>query len=92
MSRVNDSRLAMAASKREFDEDGNVRDALFRLEPEIRLLDGVITALRLPGEAPNSIEPIALAALAHCGIAAIRELKLGLRQAMDAAHIDISAI
>jgi hypothetical protein len=82
----------MAASKREFDEDWNVRDALFRLEPEIRLLDGVVTALRLLGEAPNSVEPIALSALAHSGITAMRELKLGLRQAMEAAHIDTGAI
>jgi hypothetical protein len=82
----------MAASKREFDEDRNIRDALFRHEPKIRLLDGVVTALRLLGEAPDSIEPIALAALAHCGITAMRGLKLGLRQAMEATHIDTSVI
>ena len=82
----------MAASKREFDEDRSIRDALFHLEPEIRLLEGVVTALRVLGEAPDSIEPIALAALAHCGMTAMCELKLGLRQAMAAAHIDTSAI
>lgn len=66
----------------------NLGDALFRLEPELRLLEGVLTTLRLLGEPRDAVEPIALAALARCGTMAIDDLKSGLREAMEAAGID----
>lgn len=70
------------------DGEEDLRDALFRLEPDVRLLDGVVTALRILGEAQEPIEPIALAALARCGTDAMGEVKSGLRQAMGAVGID----
>jgi hypothetical protein len=77
-------RSRQAGGNREED----LRDALFRLEPDVRFLDGVVMALRILGETQEPIEPVALAALARCGIVAIGEVKTGLRHAMEAAGID----
>lgn len=89
MSRVSGSGVAMRRGR---EAGGNreeyFRDALIRIEPDVRTLDGIVTALRILGDAQESIEPVALAALARCGTDAICEVKTGLRQAMEAAGID----
>lgn len=40
-------------------------DAIYRMEPELHHLEGVLATLRIFGEAQDSIEPAALATLAR---------------------------
>ena len=47
--------------------DSELLDALDRMEPELHQLEGILTALRTLGEAQDSVEPIAIAALARSG-------------------------
>ena len=42
------------------------RDLLLRMEPELQLLHGSVKILRALGETADSVEPVALATLAHC--------------------------
>jgi hypothetical protein len=45
--------------------DEGMTDAVYRMEPELRQMDGVLATLRIFGEAQDSIEPAALATLAR---------------------------
>jgi hypothetical protein len=49
------------------------------MEPELRQLEGVLALLTILGEAQDSIEPIALAALARSGRDAFDELEVSWR-------------
>jgi hypothetical protein len=58
------------------------------MEPELRQLEGVVALLTILGKAPDSVEPIALSALARSGRQALEPLSNswrivfgGLRQA-----------
>jgi hypothetical protein len=44
------------------------------MEPELRQIEGVLKLLSILGEAGDSVEPIALAALAHAGESACERL------------------
>ena len=48
--------------------------ALLAMEPELRQLDGLLMLLTVLSEATESIEPMALAALAHAGRSVHEEL------------------
>jgi len=54
-----------------------VIDLLLQMEPELKQLQGGITILRALGETADSVEPIALAALAqNCGTSFDRVMEL----------------
>ncbi len=46
-------------------DDGGMADAIYRMEPELHQLEGILATLRIFGEAQDGIEPAALAALAR---------------------------
>lgn len=59
----------MGAQKKRSGDLGNseLMDALDRMEPELHQLEGILTVLRTLGEAQDSVEPVAIAALARSG-------------------------
>lgn len=62
----------------------DVVDLLLQMEPELRLLEGVVATLRALSETADHVDPIALALLAHTGGEALDELTAmwkGLREA-----------
>lgn len=59
--------------------DGFV-DAVHRMEPELQHLAGVLATLRIFGEAGDSIEPVALAALARSMEGSVEELTICWRE------------
>lgn len=58
---------------------------LFDMEPELRQIEGVLTLLSILGEAGDSIEPVALAALARSGQASFEELSALWRSGFEAS-------
>ncbi len=58
--------------------------ALDEMEPELRHLDGLITALRILGEADDSIEPIAMSSLARCARESLEQIEQDWRTAIRA--------
>ena len=54
----------------------SVVDAVHRMEPELQQLAGVLATLRIFGEAGDSIEPVALAALARSMEGSVDELTI----------------
>lgn len=63
---------------------GAVLSALDELEPELRHLVGLITALRILGEANDSIEPVAVSSLARCAQVTLEEIERNWRTAINA--------
>ncbi|KQZ93245.1 hypothetical protein ASD64_19150 [Mesorhizobium sp. Root157] len=59
-------------------------DAVHRMEPELQHLAGVLATLQIFGEAGDSIEPVALAALARSMEGSIDELTICWRQLFEA--------
>lgn len=59
-------------------------DAVHRLEPELPHLAGILTTLRIFGEAGDSIEPVVLAALARLMEGSVDELTICWRQLFEA--------
>jgi hypothetical protein len=64
----------------------SVRDLLFSMEPEIQLLEGVVALLRILAEADDSIEPVAIAAVADCCGEAVSEVSTSWRAALAALN------
>lgn len=62
----------------------NFVDAVHRMEPELQQLAGVLATLRIFGEADDSIEPVALAALARSMEDSVDELTVCWRQLLQA--------
>ncbi len=63
---------------------GSVLGALDEMEPELRHLDGLITAFRILGEADDSIEPVAVSSLARCARETLEEIERNWRTAIGA--------
>ena len=61
-----------------------VLGALDEMEPDLRHLDGLIAALRILGEADDSIEPVAVSSLARCARETLEELERNWRTAIGA--------
>lgn len=74
----NRSRARRAAHTRE-----KIVDAVHRMEPELQQLAGVLATVRIFGEAGDSIEPIALAALARSMEGSVDELTACWRQLLE---------
>lgn len=58
--------------------------ALDGIEPELRHLDGLITTLRILGEADDFIEPVAISSLARCARETLEEIERDWRTAIGA--------
>ena len=58
-------------------------DAVHRMGPELQHLAGVLATLRIFGEAGDSIEPVALAALARSMEGSAEELTICWRQLLE---------
>lgn len=65
-------------------EPNDFVDAVHRMEPELRHLEGVLATLWILGEHRESIEPVALAALARSMEGSIDELTICWRQLFEA--------
>jgi hypothetical protein len=63
---------------------GAVLEALDDIEPELRHLDGLVTAFRILGEADDAIEPVAVSALARCARETLEEIERNWRAAIYA--------
>lgn len=61
-----------------------IRTALLDIEPELRQIEGVLKLLSILGEAGDSVEPVALAALARAGQSAFEQLSAQWRSGFDA--------
>jgi hypothetical protein len=61
-----------------------VLGALDQMEPDLRHLDGLIAALRIMGEANDSIEPVAVSSLARCAQDTLEEIERNWRTAIGA--------
>ena len=64
-------------------EKAAVRDLLFEMEPQIQLLEGVVSLLCILGESHDSVEPVALATLANCCGDTVSEVSSSWRAALD---------
>lgn len=72
---------------------GDVVDLLLEMEPELRLLEGVVATLRALCATAEQMDPVVLATLAHTGGEALDELAAawkGLRKAVGAGHAELS--
>lgn len=47
------------------DRTARLQELLYRMEPQLRLLRGTVVVLHALSETTDSVEPVALAALAH---------------------------
>jgi len=63
-----------------------IRTALSDMEPELRQIDGVLKLLSILGEAGDTIEPVALAALARAGESAFEQLSAQWRSGFEASR------
>lgn len=72
-------------SKRSLPQnDDGMTDAVYRMEPELHQLEGVLATLRIFGEAQDSIEPAALATLARSTEEAVVNLTESWRAIFEA--------
>lgn len=63
---------------------GPLIGALDEMDPGLRHLDGLISALRILDEAGDSIEPIAVSSLARCAHETREEIERNWRSAIGA--------
>lgn len=67
-------------------DTSKIMEALDRLETELHQLSGVLTVLKIVGEAADGIEPVAIAALARASECSITAAMDAWRLAHAAAH------
>ncbi len=60
-----------------------MQELLHRMEPQLRLLQGVVVVLRALSDTTDSIEPIALEALAHLAGEPVEQITACWRDALD---------
>lgn len=64
-------------------DDENVRNLLDRMEPDLRLLEGTVSVLRLLSETSDAVEPVALEAIAHLAGETVERVILRWRDTYD---------
>jgi len=75
----------MGGKRRSRSEDAaHALDRLMQMEPDLRLLQGLLTLLRGLSETSDAIEPVALAALARLCEGPVERMDLCWREAVDA--------
>ncbi len=62
-------------------------DAMDDIEPALRHLIGLVTALRILGAADDSVEPIAISSIARCAGTTLDEIEQSWRTAIGALRI-----
>lgn len=65
------------------DQAAGLQDLLHRMEPQLRLLQGAVVVLRALSDTTDSIEPIALEALAHLTGEPVEQTTVCWRDALD---------
>lgn len=60
-----------------------LRDALDRMEPDLRLLEGTVSVLRALSSTDGAIEPIAIEAVAYLAGETVSRIALRWRDACD---------
>lgn len=77
------------ARKREKPEDqvaiDVIRQHLLDMEPELRMIEGLVAILHALSSTADQVEPIALAPLAYLGTEAVEKILSTWRQALVAA-------
>ena len=76
------------ADERDAAAADQIRAAFFDMEPELRQIEAVLKLLSILGEAGDSVEPVALAALAHAGQSAFEQLSAQWRSGFEALRRD----
>ena len=64
----------------------DVLDLLDRMEPDLKLLEGVVSLLRSLSDTSDAVEPIAIEALANMAGLPVDRLSAVWREAMEAAR------
>lgn len=65
------------------DQAVRLQELLHHMEPQLRLLQGAVAVLRALSETADSIEPVALAALAHLTGEPVEQIMACWRDAFD---------
>ena len=78
----------MGADGRVFrrDQAARLQDLLHRMEPQLRLLQGAVVVLHALSETADSVEPAALAALAHLTSGPVEQIAVCWQEALDVAR------
>ena len=74
----------------EFDQGHDrsmIHDALFQMQPELRLLEGVVATLQLLGEARDAVDTSILGMLAQCSQKSVAELRTSWQSAFNASVV-----
>ncbi|RWD31636.1 MAG: hypothetical protein EOS22_04230 [Mesorhizobium sp.] len=74
-----------------YDEIDLIRQNLFDIEPELRMLEGVAAILLSLSTAADQVEPVALAPLAHLGSEALEQILTSWRKALAAMSNEANA-
>lgn len=64
-----------------------LRELLYRMEPQLRLLQGAVAVLRALSETSDSLEPVALGALANLAGEPVERIAAGWQEALDTARM-----
>lgn len=67
-------------------DEARFNDALDRMEPDLKLLEGIVSILKSLSETSDAVEPAALEALAHLAGGTVGRLAGSWREAADAAR------
>lgn len=73
------------SGRREAAAIDGMRGVLLEMESELRQIEGVLTLMTILGEAEDSVEPVALAALARSGQTAFEQLSEQWRSGFEAS-------
>lgn len=65
------------------DRTARLQELLHHMEPQLRLLRGAVVVLRALSETTDSVEPVALAALAHMTDESLEQITICWREAFD---------
>lgn len=68
------------------DQAMQLQELLHRMEPQLRLLQGAIVILHVLSETADSVEPVALAALAHLTEEPVEQITVCWREALNVAR------
>lgn len=68
------------------DQEARFQELLYRMEPHLRLLHGAVVVLQALSETTDSVEPVALAALAHLAGEPLEQIMAYWQESLDAAR------
>lgn len=68
------------------DRTARLQELLYRMEPQLRLLQGTVGVLHALSETTDSVEPVVLAALAHLTSEPVEQITACWHEALDVAR------